>query len=381
MSLQVNRREMVTALAKIKPVIRVGPLEMLRRVHLLSRPDASLLTISSTDLRCSVSVEVACQGGGEALEAVVDYGRLAEACSSDWAESLTLEIGVDGRLDVAGGARTRLACFLVDDFPGIQAPPEGGEWMGMGAEVVEAIGRAAPWCGGDGEGRRFTSVQSKFVWVFATVEGEEPAMGVFGADRDGHSALCLYVPGVAPVGLGCLALGKDGARLLVGLAEEGGVFVLDGEGKHWFRGEGWWASEVKGETDGADIRRFLESPQLEGYGMRRLAVEEVARVLAAAPQGVTGGADKKRGLFKIVPVSPSGSRCYLEGAEVTWSAELAADLPAFKIYEPELLVAVLKELGRCAGADGAVEVGVFGKFNLRFEVEGRALALVSGVNL
>lgn len=387
MSLRVDRLALKTALAKVKPVIRAGPLGILRRVLLSSRPDASGLTISATDLRCSVAVEIARQGSAEALEAVVDHGRLAEVCAAEWTEELELGVGEDGRLDVVGGARTRLACFPVDESPTVLPPPEGGEWMELRAGVVEAISRVAPWCTGEME-KRHVSVQARFVWVFGIKVAEESVLGICGAGE--HACLCLYLPPflgeparehlLNREGAECLALGKDGAGLVVGLAGGEGIEALDGERRHWFRGGGWWASETKGETDRADIRTFLEHRSVEGFGMRELsAVKEIIRALGAAPRGVAGIGSGTRGLLKLVPASPSGCHCYLTGAEVSWSAEMAADLPAFKTYEVAALVGILRELYRCAGVDGAVEAGMFQKDGLRLEVEGRALALLTGV--
>lgn len=374
MSARFNRRELGAALAKIKPVIRSGPLEILRRVRLEKRPDASSLTITGTDLRCSVSAEVACEGGADRLEAVVDHGRLAEVCGAEWAEELEAGVGEDGKLDVRGETRTRLAVFPVADFPSIEPPPEGGEWLELGAEVIEAIQRAAAWVVAD-DGKWVGHVQKRFVWVFGTVAGGEPAIAVFGG-RD-HAGFCRYLPGVVPAALGCLAIGRQGALLAAGLAGGAGIELLDGKGRHYFRGKGWWASEVKGETNGADIRTFLDNPALKGSGMRFLPpLVNVLKVLEAAPKKVAG--TRERTMLRIRPVSPSGSTCYLSGEDVSWSGETAADLPAFQTYYPEELGAMLRELDRIAGTERVVEVGLMREGALRFEIEDRAVAFVMG---
>lgn len=374
MSLRVDRRELGAALARIKPVIRSGPLEMLRRVRLEKRPDASSLTITGMDLRCSVSAEVACEGGTGGLEAVVDHGRLAEVCSAEWAEQLEVGVGEDGRLDIRGETRTRLAAYPVADFPSIEPPPEGGEWLGLGAEVVEAIQRAAAWVVAD-DGKWVSHVQKRFVWVFGAVAGGEPAVAIFGGGD--HAGFCRYLPGAVPGALGCLAIGRQGALLATGLAGGEGIELLDGEGKHYFRGKGWWASEVKGETNGADIRTFLANPALEGSGMRPLPpLVNVLKVLEAAPKRVAG--IRERTMLRIRPVSPSGSTCHLGGEDVSWSGETAADLPAFQTYYPEELGAMLRELDRIAGTEGVVEVGTMKEGALRFEVEDRAVAFIMG---
>lgn len=387
MSLRIDRRELSAALGKVKPVIQRGsPLPILRMVLLRSRPDASTLTISGTDLRCSVSVEIACETGAEPLAALVDHPRLSELCASEWAE--TLEVGMEeageGRLVVRGETQSRLALGVAEDYPEIAEPPEGGEWMGLRGEAVEAMSRAERWCLGEDE-RKHRSEQTKFVWVFGAQVGKEPVLGVMGAGE--HAGLCRYLPGVVDPsvghalnreGAGCLAVGKEAVGVIAGLAGGEGIEVLDAEGKHFFRGDGWWASEVKGETDGADIRRFLDNPSLRGDGMRPLpSMVNLLKVLEAAPRRVAG--IEKRVMMEVKAVSPEGSRCYINGPDVSWSGEIAADLPPFRTYKPEELVDMLRELDRIAGTDGVVEVGTFMRENLRFEIEDRAVAFVMGV--
>lgn len=370
MSLRVDRRVLGAALAKIRPVVRgSSPVEILRSVLLTSRPDASTLTITGTDLRLTVSVEIVCETGTEALEALVDPGRLADLCSSEWAEGLELGMGEDGRLVIKGETQTRLACLPVEDFPVVSEAPEEG-WVGLSPEVVEAMGRAVSWAVGEHE-RRHVPTLAKYVWMFGA-EGEG-RVGIFGGGE--HASLVRYLSGPE---IDVFGIGRECAALVAGIGKGETVEMSSSGTRHFFRGAGWRVSEAKGETDGADPRRWLSDPRLRGDGMRPLpSMGNLLRVLDAMPRKVAG--IEQRVMLEVKPTSPSGSRCYITSHDVAWSGEIPADLPPYRTYMAEDLVGMLKELDRIAGTEHTVKVGLFRNYNLRFEIEGEAVAFLSGV--